>query len=162
MSSSIARFLGLDKVKFFFDTLKQNGGLRMAAYRMYRWGNIHESVYLFVFIGLSIVMIFWALLMLCFLIRENDLKSGRYVGQDEFGNKYYDNPYYFMGKWSSKFVDLSWKEWIFFWSVNDVQVETGGWSIIPSLARTTTDPWSLPSGTDGSITSVTCLRLRSA
>jgi hypothetical protein len=36
MSSTIARFLGLDKVKFFFDTLKQNGGLKMAAYRMYR------------------------------------------------------------------------------------------------------------------------------
>lgn len=28
----------------------------------------------------------------------DDLKPGRLVGQDKYGNKYYENPYYFYGR----------------------------------------------------------------
>lgn len=30
--------------------------------------------------------------------RFDDLKRGRLVGQDKYGNKYYENPYYFIGR----------------------------------------------------------------
>ena len=32
------------------------------------------------------------------MCRTEELKTGTLMGEDEFGNKYYHNPMYFMGK----------------------------------------------------------------
>ncbi|KAK6176393.1 hypothetical protein SNE40_014687 [Patella caerulea] len=39
------------------------------------------------------------------IYRTDELKSGRLVGEDGFGNKYYENKSYFMGR--SRWVDYS-------------------------------------------------------
>ncbi|CAG0916220.1 unnamed protein product [Notodromas monacha] len=62
---ALAKYLGVDKLRFFLDTIKQKGGVKASLYNMYR---------------------------------EGDLKLGKLVGVDEFGNKYFENPYYFFGR----------------------------------------------------------------
>ncbi|XP_014366435.1 probable NADH dehydrogenase [ubiquinone] 1 alpha subcomplex subunit 12 [Papilio machaon] len=42
---------------------------------------------------------------LCKLGRFDTLKDGRYVGCDAFGNQYFENPYYFLGR--SRWVEYN-------------------------------------------------------
>ncbi|XP_059618892.1 probable NADH dehydrogenase [ubiquinone] 1 alpha subcomplex subunit 12 [Phlebotomus argentipes] len=39
------------------------------------------------------------------LYRMDDLKEGRLVGEDKYGNKYYENPYFFYGR--NRWVEYS-------------------------------------------------------
>jgi hypothetical protein len=46
----IVKALGLDKVRFFFDIVKQNGGVKMSLYKMYRCGFLVFKLKFIVFV----------------------------------------------------------------------------------------------------------------
>ncbi|CAG0901362.1 unnamed protein product [Darwinula stevensoni] len=61
----MSKLIGMDKLRNLLKSIKHAGGLRAAAYRLYRF---------------------------------NDLRWGQYVGEDKYGNKYYENKFFFMGR----------------------------------------------------------------
>ena len=81
---SLGKWLALDKLQNLQKILQQNGGIRGSLYKLYRSVKTHKDCQNFV--------IFFP------FFRQDDLKHGELVGEDRYGNKYFQNNTYFYGK----------------------------------------------------------------
>lgn len=59
-----------------------------------------------------------------FLCRTDDLKLGKLVGVDKYGNKYYENPYYFLSR--SRWVEFA-QHQNFEYDGSQIPAEWFGW-----------------------------------
>ena len=82
---SISKWLALDKLAYFTKSIKDNGGIFKSAYTFYMWVDFFHCI-------------FWRYDLANPFSRTDDLKDGTFVGEDKYGNKYYENDRYFLGK----------------------------------------------------------------
>ena len=81
---SLGKWLALDKLQNLQKILQQNGGIRGSLYKLYRYVKTQKNLSEFY----NFLLIF----------RQDDLKHGELVGEDKYGNKYFQNNTYFYGK----------------------------------------------------------------
>ena len=79
--SGILKVFGLDKVAKLPQIIKQHGGLKASLYHLYRTDDLK--------VRLSLSRRFLILF---------SFQTGRLVGEDKYGNKYYQNDEYFYGR----------------------------------------------------------------
>lgn len=93
----MSKYLALDKLATFGKIINEFGGLKGAFLQLLRLVLINALGV--VCLPELQVPIFRLLLTFMFLFfRRDKLKTGTLVGEDKFGNKYYENPSYFYGK----------------------------------------------------------------
>ena len=80
--AGIVKLLGLDKVAKLGQIIKNHGGIKASLYHLYRTDDL--KVCLFVFLPYFSSVEFHQI--------------GTLIGEDKYGNKYYQNNEYFMGR----------------------------------------------------------------
>lgn len=76
---------------------------------------------------------------------HDDLKIGTLVGEDEFGNKYYENPYYFVPR--NRWVEFNEKRWLDY-NASQIPPEWHRWmthmtEYPPTVEKPVHYPWML-------------------
>lgn len=76
---------------------------------------------------------------------HDDLKVGTLVGEDEFGNKYYENPYYFVPR--NRWVEFNEKRWLDY-NASQIPPEWHRWmthmtEYPPTVEKPVHYPWML-------------------
>lgn len=85
----MANYLGLDRVFKAFRIIRQNGGIVASYKKLYR---LVDSA------DMRLLMRLYNRVLCLPLTRMDEVKDGKLIGEDKYGNKYYENPYYFYGR----------------------------------------------------------------
>lgn len=103
--AKLLKALGADRIVRLYDIIKFNGGLVNSYLKLYRYENAQQKFRRVSQWKLNYVMChIWQLIGACsiqcsfHIYRFDDLKIGRLVGTDKYGNKYFENNYYFYGR----------------------------------------------------------------